>query len=411
MSRKKDVALQEFTKTDEEFQAQINKPSSLTIVDCHQTWCGPCKMIITTLKRFKLEFGNEGNIGLNFVVACVDDLASLDAYKNSPPEPVFLFYAGGTLVDKLAGCNVPQFTKKIREQLANEAKVAAGEAERKEFVDTGPASPVASAKSSAHSVQPDSSATTINSSEAKELCFATITPAYLDNYEEIKQMLSDVGIEILAERQHEISGEEFNEIYPAAADQEGGADFIGYLTSGTSIVLIVTREGEHGIGVLKQMQQLVGPSSQAQAQAEAPDSINAKFGNMVMFTSVDAAMAGTACGLLFPDFAAPSISRRASSAQLKDRFTTFKIYGPCTENFQTQLQNFGCQIVQEAQLIEDHEGLPEEAQTSENFMLIKCQKSLTSMANHCQSLGDDGVFVEVVEGASVVPSMADVTEE
>merc|ERR1712168_641664 len=110
----------------------------------------------------------------------------------------------------------------------------------------------------------------------------------------------------------------FIHIFPDIIDPEkflSGDMFIDYIQSGTSVCFVLTREGEHGIGIIDQMLKVVGPSDQDTAKIEAPDSVNAMFGNTCMWAAVDAPMANRAINLLFEGFNAPTIFSKSERCQ------------------------------------------------------------------------------------------------
>jgi len=400
MSRKKEQALQEFYTTQEEFDDAINTSGFLYVIDAYPRWTGACKSIVSTLKRIKLEVSSPM---LKFGTACIDDLDSLSDYRDRSPEPIFLFYAEGILVDVCIGCNVPLLTSKITTQIANETAIAEGSAERKAFVPERPMTAM-----SQHSlVNSDTVVTDVGSAEAKQLSFAFITPIYIENVEAIKAQFANLGIEVLAERQHMIEKDEFIHIFPDIVDPEkflSGDMFIDYIQSGTSVCFVLTREGEHGIGVIDQVLKVIGPSDQDTAKIEAPDSVNAIYGNTCMWAAVDGPMANRAINLLFEGFSAPAISARASALNAGSSLNNMKytVFGECGEAFKTQLQNYGCQLVED--VVETGEDqlaqIPEETRANaKNMMVISCAKSLASMQSFCESTGEQ-VFIVACNSGS-----------
>merc|ERR1712164_125319 len=371
----------------------------LTVVDAYPKWTGPCKSIQSTLKRIKLEVGSQT---LRFATACIDEIEALTEYRNQPPEPMFLFFASGILVDICHGCDVPLLTKKVITQNENEEKIKSGMAvERVPYqktIETRSSTSRQSVRSSGTAAESnDGSTAEVGSEGAKQLCFAFVTPQYIENAEEIKNLLTAAGIEVLADRQHQLTAEDMLEIYPDANDQASGAEFIDYVVSNQSHIMILTRTGETGIGIINQMMTLVGPGDQEQAKAEAPDSINAAYGNMTMFTSADTEMSTRAINLLFKDFEAPAISQRASEIGLVNNDMKYIIFGPCSDDFQTQIQNYGCQIVEAASeeiSEEERQLIPEEyTEFASQRMLVSSARSLSTLQNFCESIGDEGVFI------------------
>jgi len=398
MSRKKEQALQEFFTTQTELDAAINTPGQLYVIDAYPRWTGACKSICSTLKRIKLELSSPR---LKFGTACIDELESLAEYRDLPPEPLFLFYAAGVLVDMCQGCNVPLLTSKIQTQVDNENAIEDGTMERKVYTVERPTTAV----SHTSLVNSETDVTDVGSAEAKQLSFAFVTPIYIESAEAIKAKFKGMGIEILAERQHIIDKNEFIHIFPDIIDPEkflSGDMFIDYIQSGTSVCFVLTREGEHGIGIIDQMLKVVGPSDQDTAKIEAPDSVNAMFGNTCMWAAVDAPMANRAINLLFEGFNAPTISARASAVNAASSLNNmvYAVFGECSEALQVQLQNYGCQMVQPAAECAEEQlaSIPEEMrETSKNMMVISCAKSLANMRSFCETAGEPVFIVECAQ--------------
>ena len=78
MARRKEQELQQKLTNQEEWDTFINKPG-LTVIDCYQTWCGPCKPMVGLLKRIKIEISSEI---LNFAIAECDSIDSLELYRH-----------------------------------------------------------------------------------------------------------------------------------------------------------------------------------------------------------------------------------------------------------------------------------------------------------------------------------------
>merc|ERR1712100_648996 len=120
-------------------------------------------------------------------------------------------------------------------------------------------------------------------------------------------------------------------------------DVINYLTSGASEILILTRTGEIGVGIIKQMIEISGPTDQTRAQADFPDSINSLHGNMAMISADSADEANACISNLFPDFVAPvAVSSKTSNTAFNNNFI---ISGALSENEEHILINYGGQIL------------------------------------------------------------------
>jgi len=407
MSRKKEVALQDIITNDDEWDTFVGSAAGLlTVVDAYPKWTGPCKSICSTLKRIKLEAGSQI---LKFATACVDDIQDLESYRNQPPEPTFLFFASGVLVDVCHGCDVPLLTKKINDQIKNEEQIAAGMAiERKPYTEESarPASSKSSVKPENPNEDLENSVSDVQTGQSKQLCFVFVTPQYIEFADEIKEFLKTQGVEILEDRQHLISENEIKTIYPDVLEQDSGQAFVDYVTGQFDSdnpgqnhchLMILTRTGDTGIGIIDQMQKLVGPGSQEQAQQEAPDSINAKYGNMTMFTSADTEMTERAVELLFPEFSKPLMSKRASELVMNQGTNQYLIFGENSEDFQSQIQNYGCKIVGESVSFENlAEALKEkvgEDWKGHECMIIDCSRSFNTLQNFCEGITEKNLFI------------------
>ena len=59
------------------------------MIDVYAAWCGPCKAVVSLLRRIKNELGDDL---LRFAIAKSDRIGSLEAYRERS-EPTFLFFA------------------------------------------------------------------------------------------------------------------------------------------------------------------------------------------------------------------------------------------------------------------------------------------------------------------------------
>ncbi|XP_059829798.1 thioredoxin domain-containing protein 6-like isoform X1 [Hypanus sabinus] len=98
---------------DEMFEAK-----GLSVVDVHQGWCGPCKAILSTFRRLKMEFGEEL---LHFHTVQAGLIPLLQGFDGKC-EPAFLFIVAGKIVDYVKGVNAPVINRKIIEYLEMETE-------------------------------------------------------------------------------------------------------------------------------------------------------------------------------------------------------------------------------------------------------------------------------------------------
>ena len=121
MPPKKQLQVITTVENNADFERVVQFGDNLCVVDAYPKWCGPVKAVVPLFKRLKIDSGNDKL--LNFVTACIDDILVLEPYKDTIPEPLFLFFSGGVLIDRLRGCDGPLLEKKIKSNLELEHKV------------------------------------------------------------------------------------------------------------------------------------------------------------------------------------------------------------------------------------------------------------------------------------------------
>ncbi|XP_055485673.1 thioredoxin domain-containing protein 6 isoform X2 [Psammomys obesus] len=118
--KKKEVPLQVNITTQELWEEMLGS-KGLTVVDVYQSWCGPCKPVVSLFQRMRIEVGLDL---LHFALAEADRLDVLEKFQGRC-EPTFLFYLGGKLVAVVKGANGPLLQKTILHQLEAKKKVQA----------------------------------------------------------------------------------------------------------------------------------------------------------------------------------------------------------------------------------------------------------------------------------------------
>lgn len=107
--------------TPEIFKAEVlETPGTLQVVELYQSWCGPCKAIVSTFKR--LYFDN-GDRALKFYTLNVDKVNDFKTYSGNCV-PVFQFYTNGKKIDEIVGVKAPELTKAVL-SLSEPARLAA----------------------------------------------------------------------------------------------------------------------------------------------------------------------------------------------------------------------------------------------------------------------------------------------
>lgn len=393
MARKKEQALQVHLTSDSLFDGYVSEADKIKVIDIFQGWTGQCKSILASMKKMKVELQDPR---ITFATACCDTISALEIFRETSPEPIFLIYFGDTVIDYVRGCNINMMQKKLKSISTDSLDSYNPTTLTFENVLYGTS---ASTKSSETTLENTRSVESIKSSksmnqeisvendiETKEISFFCITTSYLDNCEEILKSLGEKGIEILSSIQHTITNDELAQLYPELVEQEDSADFVSYITSDASQLYLCTRTGEHAVGVIAQIQSLAGSLSQEVAQADEPDSINAKYGNCCFLPAYSAEMMAMGHKLFFPDFnpaqAAPEAAPRGSILELNE----YTLYGECSDEVQQNFTNYGCKIVS-CDEVEEGAELPEEVESAKHKMVIQCSKSATAMTEFSKDQG------------------------
>jgi len=85
--------------TDETFEQEVERSTSLTLVDFSATWCPPCRLIEPILDEIATEHGS------NLKVATVDTDQNIRTTVrfNVRSAPTLLFFKNGQVVDRIVG--------------------------------------------------------------------------------------------------------------------------------------------------------------------------------------------------------------------------------------------------------------------------------------------------------------------
>ncbi|EPY80797.1 thioredoxin domain-containing protein 3 [Camelus ferus] len=199
------------------FRAVINNQSlwdemlqnkGLTVIDVYQAWCGPCKAMQTLFRKLKNEV-NEDEI-LHFAV-------------------------NGKIVAKIKGANAPLVNQKIITLINEERKIAAGEMVRPQYHE------VAFADSDAE--------------DAGEAAYESVEQVYsiviikpdavvASKVLEIKDKIINAQFVIEAEDKRLLTEEQVKYFYSQLADQPDFEDFVSFMTSGLSYILVISQGKE-----------------------------------------------------------------------------------------------------------------------------------------------------------------------
>jgi thioredoxin 1 len=97
--------------SDENFDAQVLKIDTPTLVDFWATWCGPCKTIAPTIEELANEYYGRVRIGkFN-----VDENPRTPGQFNVRSIPTLILFKGGQVAGQLVGAKPKEDIKKLLE--------------------------------------------------------------------------------------------------------------------------------------------------------------------------------------------------------------------------------------------------------------------------------------------------------
>lgn len=96
------------------FQSQILEAdaSTLVVLDCFATWCGPCKTIAPTIAKYSEEYTTA-----KFFKVDVDEASDVAQELGIRAMPTFLFFKNGEKVGEVVGANARQIEATIKQHL------------------------------------------------------------------------------------------------------------------------------------------------------------------------------------------------------------------------------------------------------------------------------------------------------
>ncbi|XP_043931813.1 thioredoxin domain-containing protein 6-like [Protopterus annectens] len=305
-SKKKEQTLQATVVNQEQWEEML-AVKGLTVVDVYQNWCGPCKAVVSLLRKIKNELGDDL---LLFAVAEADSVEALDKYRGKC-EPTFLFYAGGELVAVVRGANAPLLQKVILEQLQAEKKVLESGAERKVFKDL-----VALQVSETTVVPQDHLMDDDDDDEGLGLSSKPYTVAIIKpdatahgKADEIMMKIQEAGFEILAHEERTLTEQEARDFYQHKTEEPNFEDLVKFMSSGPCHVLIISKSDEND-DVIPAWREFIGPTDVEVAKKEKPESLRAQYGTETMFNAVHGSdnmdQASKELAFFFPNFQSSS---------------------------------------------------------------------------------------------------------
>uniref|UniRef100_H0WSK7 Thioredoxin domain-containing protein 3 n=1 Tax=Otolemur garnettii TaxID=30611 RepID=H0WSK7_OTOGA len=229
--KKREVQLQTVINNQSLWDEMLQN-KGLTVIDVYQGWCGPCKAIQALFRKLRNEL-NEEEI-LHFVVAEADNIVSLQPFRDKC-EPVFLFSLNGKIIAKIQGANAPLISKKVTSLINDEKKIAAGEMVRPQYheillVDTESAD----------------AGEGLSEGAQEQYSIAIIKPdaVLTRKVSEIKEKITKAGFIIEAEDKKVFTEDQVMDFYSHIADQPDFEEFMSFMTSGLSYILVVSQGSE-----------------------------------------------------------------------------------------------------------------------------------------------------------------------
>ncbi|XP_074157731.1 thioredoxin domain-containing protein 6 isoform X1 [Sminthopsis crassicaudata] len=276
VSKKKEVKLQVNINNQELWEEMLSS-KGLTVVDVYQSWCGPCKPVVSLFRKIKLEVGDD----LHFATAEADSLDILEKYRGKC-EPTFLFYAGGELVAVVRGANGPLLHKTILDQLDAENKVLEQGIERKVIKDAA----LSIEEESVSQHQEYGEEDEVVSLE-KSCTLAIIKPDAVAHgkVDDIIMKVQEAGFEILTNEERIMTEAETRYLYQERSEEEIFEKLVQYMADGPCRLLIISWP-ENDKDVVAAWRDFIGPSDIEVAKRENPESLRAQYGTIMPFNAV-----------------------------------------------------------------------------------------------------------------------------
>ncbi|KAM4731281.1 thioredoxin domain-containing protein 6-like [Anableps anableps] len=281
----------------------------LTVVDVYQQWCGPCRAVVSLLRKIKNELSDDL---LHFATAEADSIDALEKYRGKC-EPTFLFFgvSGGELVAVLRGANAPMLQRMIVEELAKEKLVMEQGSGRKVVKDYGL---LDEGKKEEEELQQPENEESITVPASKSYTVAIIKPDAVAHGKanEIIMKIQDAGFKILAHKEHTLTETEAQDFYQHKAAETCFEDLVQFMSSGPSHILVLSQI-EGTANIIPAWREFIGPADIKEARREKPESLRAQYGTETLFNAVhgseDSDQASRELAFFFPNF------RTASEAE------------------------------------------------------------------------------------------------
>ncbi|XP_055489444.1 thioredoxin domain-containing protein 6-like [Leucoraja erinacea] len=237
------------TEWDEMFEAK-----GLSVVDVHQQWCGPCKAILSVFRRLKMEYGDEL---LHFHTVQANIIPLLQGFEGKC-EPAFLFIAAGQIVDYVKGVNAPVINNKIIALMETETDFYEKGVERQEETNPLPVVFLVQVKFDPFQNKAIQAIQLYDVEDEIEEFLQVATSKHVDkifavviikpnavitgNDNNIKEQISEAGLQIMAEETAQLTEEEAKELYEHKKHQRNYEEIVQTMSSGVCDVLLLSDE-------------------------------------------------------------------------------------------------------------------------------------------------------------------------
>ena len=114
-------------ETMEQFEAVVNDPKKIIVVDAHKKWCGPTTVMQPTFERI---FATTDNAISRLVFVSIDRevIATHPGFEKSPlsegtlksSRPLFVLFKHKAVVGKVGGCNAPEIMQLVSDLASSE---------------------------------------------------------------------------------------------------------------------------------------------------------------------------------------------------------------------------------------------------------------------------------------------------
>ncbi|XP_035460794.2 thioredoxin domain-containing protein 6 isoform X3 [Scophthalmus maximus] len=315
--KKKEASLQASVTNQEQWEEML-ATKGLTVVDVNQQWCGPCRAVVSLLRKIKNELDDDL---LHLATAEADIINALEKYRGKC-EPTFLFYGGGELVAVLRGANAPMLQKMIVEELAKEKLVLEQGGERKVVQDNGLVNDEIKEEEEAPQQLDNEESITVPASKSYTVAIVKPDAVAHGKANEIIMKIQDAGFEILAHEERTLTEVEARDFYQHKAAEACFQDLVQFMSSGPSHILVLSQV-DGSASVVPAWREFIGPADVEEARREKPESLRAQYGTQPLFNAVhgseDSDQASRELAFFFPNFRAASATEQDGEEERVER--------------------------------------------------------------------------------------------